>query len=74
MLTLSRTPGESLTMINTRTGEKIVIANGYIKSGERCGIGIDAPEHYKIYRTEKLEEMLKLPPETPTEYESSIED
>lgn len=74
MLVLSRKPNETITIRNMRTDEKIVIMNSYIKSGDRCGIGIDAPAHYQIHRTEKLEEMLKPLPETPAEYETSIED
>ncbi len=74
MLVLRRKPSESITIRNMKTDEQIVVMYCYIRSGALCGIGIDAPAHYQIHRTEKLEEMLKPLPETPTEYETSIED
>lgn len=74
MLVLSRRPGETITIRNMRTDEKIVIMNGYVKSGDRCGIGVDAPAHYQVHRTELLEKPQSLPKETPTEHETSIED
>lgn len=74
MLVLRRKMGESITIRNMKTDEQIVVKYCYSKPGRLCGIGIDAPAHYQIHRTEKLEEMLRPLPETPTEYETSVED
>lgn len=75
MLVLSRTIDESLTIIDAKTGDRIAdIMVTKILTGGRVKLGITASRRYQVYRTEKLEEMLRPLPETPTEYETSIED
>lgn len=54
MLVLSRRDKESITVTNEQTGEQIVFT--LLRSiGGNSRIGIDAPDDYRIVRTELLE-------------------
>lgn len=51
MLVLSRKPGEKITLINRATGEKILLTQ--VRIGPNTSrIGIDAENHWEIYRNE----------------------
>tara|TARA_B100000886_G_C20254662_1_gene420288 strand:+ start:79 stop:531 length:453 start_codon:yes stop_codon:yes gene_type:complete len=61
MLVLVREVGEELTLKDTKTGQLIKVKLSSIVDDETACIGIDAPQHIKIDRSEVLEARRQIP-------------
>lgn len=61
MLVLVREVGEELTLKDTKTGQIIKVMLSSIVDNETACIGIDAPQHIKIDRSEVLHARRQIP-------------
>ena len=61
MLVLVREVGEELTLKDSKTGEIIKVMLSSIVDDETACIGIDAPQHIKIDRSEVLQARRQIP-------------